>query len=228
MSVQVRAHQSGYPWWRLCAACAVIAALVLVAGPAFSRNTRAQEDLLLIEITERDDSGVSGEAELADEAGLTIATVTITAGDGQYLPYLRRGSCKQFREQPAIPLALASTGAPSTTTVDLSLDELTGSYVIALYEIEGGIDDLLDPATAVACGRIVSEESTAATITPPVSGVGVPSPGIATTTLLSICCGAFAFLFGFLGIRQSRTQAVAVAPVHRSDAAAQRLQRYLP
>jgi hypothetical protein len=193
-------------------------------GSAFSLEVRASEAGLIVPLEERDDSGVSGEVVLMRQDGLTVATVTIIDGVGPYLPYLRRGSCTSFRENPAIPLALASAGAPSTTTIDLPLDELSGAYVIALYAVEGNLDALLDATNSLACGRIVTAADDAVPVTPPTAGIGLAGVNGGSVASLAIGCAALAGVFGLLGVRQQRRATVAAR--HAVHAETQRWQGY--
>lgn len=146
--------------------------LLLAAGGA-----DAAEQSASVRLKSTNDSTIKGRVKIEQIDGLTTLTVSVTGSTDPLLPYVRRGSCTAYRQQPAIPLALATAEAPSVTTVDIPFDSLmSGSYVVDLHIAQGDIASLLDPATSVACGVLATAASTAGTTTATAAPTATPEP----------------------------------------------------
>lgn len=172
------------------------AGLFVAALALGGERTTVAAEPLVVRLKTTHDAGVAARAVLSPADDLTTIRITISRGDDTYLPYVRRGSCAAYADQPRIPLALASADQPSATLVDLPYDELAaGGYVLDLHVATGTFDELLDPSTSVACGAIGVADSgstgeAAAAVTAPVTGVGPLHGGAATGPLVGAAVGA--------------------------------------
>jgi hypothetical protein len=158
-----------------------MALALITGGTRFLLPAGAQADPTTVELAARNDSGVSGAAQLEATEGATWIRISVEGGRGDLIAYLRRGDCRAYLEQPAIPLALTTPGVESKTAVDVPLEELVaGGYLIALHAADGDLATLLDPEASAACGEISGadeEPSAAAAMQPPVTGIGPMQSG---------------------------------------------------
>jgi hypothetical protein len=211
---------------RRLAAAMVSMLLAIVTGAAhLILPVSAQSEPVTIELAERNDSGVSGEAGLVAADGATWVHISVDGASDNYLPYLHRGTCSAYFDAPAIPLALTATGVQSKTAVDLPLDELeSGSYVIDLHIVVGDLEDLLDPKSSVACGAIGAEEGgvggSTATTQPPVTGIGPLQTGRDWTLAVAFAMAILSFVLALTCLRERRLPAeppviINVVAMHR-------------
>jgi hypothetical protein len=182
--------------------------LALAGSGADAADKRAS-----VRLPSTNGSTVRGRATVAQLDGLTTIAVSVAGGgDASYLPYVHRGTCTAYKEQPAIPLAIATSEAPSQTTVDIAIETLlNGEYVVDLHVAEGSIASLTDPTTSVACG--VLQAASAATPTAvatqppvaeaPVAGVGPLSDGQTAGVLVALA-GVIAIGCMMTGLRLRR------------------------
>lgn len=217
--------------WFVAAAAMMLAALAIgTMSGITSRGAAAAEDKVFIKLKETHDSGVTATVKLTTEDGATLVRIYVKGADQQYLPYVRRGTCTEYKEIQGIPLSLASPARSTTTTIDIPIDDLrSGDYLIDLHVAAGNLESLNDPKSSVACGLIaaVDPEPTpvdeVATVTePPVAGVGGFTGGAwvfgAAATMLGL-----SMLFAVTGLFQRRTAEV-VTPVTVSATAVRRLK----
>jgi len=108
---------------------------------------------VLVQLEEREGSGLSGTAELTADGDTT--SIVITLDDAQAIPdsaYLQEGDCTAVRAEAAEVLALFVEGR-SETIVETSLSQLVnGRFAITVYA--EATDDLQRPD---ACGEIRRE-----------------------------------------------------------------------
>jgi hypothetical protein len=141
----------------------------------FVSGASAQDQPLSVELFERNGSGIRGVAEITPGKSESTVEIDVTGEDGEsYLPFIHRGTCFKFNESISVPLAIASLGAPSETTVDLDFETLTaGDIVIDLHRAEGSLETLMSPSTSVACGAIsLPETEDGGALQTPVAGIG--------------------------------------------------------
>jgi hypothetical protein len=134
----------------------------LAAGGSVDVNVKSQHK-----------SGVAAKATFTSQDDATVVSLSVTGGKGaQLLPDIRSGTCAHPAQTPEIPLAMTSSAAPSETTIDVPLAELSdGSYVILLHRMDGNLTSL-GPKTALACGAIGAKPAEAVVNAPPLTGVG--------------------------------------------------------
>jgi hypothetical protein len=91
---------------------------------------------------------MSGEAELTETEGGTHVSLMVDGATGGHPVHIHFGTCDNLGEIAA-PLTDIDATGKSETTVDLTLDELTGGeYAINAHESAANITNY------VACGEI--------------------------------------------------------------------------
>jgi hypothetical protein len=140
---------------RFAGSVALLFGAITLAGARFVLPAGAGTEPVSFPLVERNDSGVSGNVVLEVADGVTWFTVDVTGPDTNYLPILRVGTCEAFENDTATPLALVALGDPVATAIDIPIERLTsGGYMVDLHVADGSYEELLDPATSVACGAI--------------------------------------------------------------------------
>jgi hypothetical protein len=124
-----------------------IAALALVA--CGGDDDEAGSDEVTVELAEFGGSGQSGTATLTTEGDQTRVVVSVDSPVSESQPaHIHEGTCDNLTPEPAYGLPNVTAGT-SETTVDVSLDTLTGGeYAINLHMSD---EDL---ATYTSCGNI--------------------------------------------------------------------------
>lgn len=211
---------------RLAGATLLMILAIVVGGTRVILPAGAQDEPVIVALEQRNDSGVSGVAELVATEGATWVRIEVDGGSKALIAYLHGGDCTAYRAQPAIPLALMTPGERSETAVDLPLAELLdGGYAIDLHRADSDIASLLDPATSVACGEIgerAAEGGAAGTAEPPVTGIGPIEDG--RDWMLALAATLAMVSLG-LGVTCLRTAPRPVeAPVYISVVAMHRLR----
>lgn len=188
-------------------------ALVFLVVAFSGMGARAADQSSSVRLRSTNDSSIKGRVKIEQIDGLSTLTVSVSGSTEPLLPYLHRGSCTAYRQQPAIPLAIATAETPSVTTVDIPFDALmSGSYVVDLHVAKGDFATLLDPKTSVACG-VLTSAAPAATATPtapsesanvaPVAGAGPFSNAqVAGLTLGLLVAGGGACLLTGMRLRR--------------------------
>lgn len=137
---------------------AAIASLTLVAAACGGDGDNGDGDAaggdggdgtVTVTLEEQSGSGITGEATLTPADGQTEVVVTLeNAGEGPQPIHIHPGTCENLTPEPAHPLTDV-TGGSSETTVEASLDELTGGeFAINAHESPDALD------VYVACGNI--------------------------------------------------------------------------
>jgi len=133
----------------LTAILAVLLALVALAGCG-GDDDEAGGDEVTVTLNEFESSGQTGTATLTAEGEQTRVSIAL---DGEPVSasqpaHIHEGTCAELNPEPAYGLPNVTDGA-SETTVDASLDTLTGTdYAINLHMSD---EDL---ATYTSCGDI--------------------------------------------------------------------------
>src|SRR5437870_3183150 len=112
----------------------VIAALMMLAFAGFGAGTAsAQGGQMTVQLNEENGSGESGTATLTEQNGQIMVTLNLSgAPQGVAQPaHIHEGTCANLNPAPKYPLTSVMNGA-SSTTVPVSLAELTGSQAYAI------------------------------------------------------------------------------------------------
>jgi hypothetical protein len=205
-----RARGRGGRRWMIWSSLFFFGAIVLAVQrpivPLVS-GAQADDETMIVDLAERNGSGVTAQAELARSDAETRIRVSVLIGDGTFLPFLHRGTCAEYGAMDAVPLSLVAPEAPSETTVDLDVTTLTsGTYVIDLHVANGNLEMLMDPETGVACGVIETGGARSAGIAAqaPVTGIGpvdLPNTWSQPAMLTLIAAGTFT---AFAAVRTGR------------------------
>ena len=106
-----------------------------------------EEREVSVTLDELNDSGMSGEAELTETEDGTQVSLMVEGATGGHPVHIHFGTCDNLGEVAA--RSPTSTRRMSETTVDLTIDELTGEeYAINAHESAENITNY------VACGDI--------------------------------------------------------------------------
>jgi len=186
-------------------------------GPAAAQDDESVE----FDLNELNESGVTGTAVLTAEGDETNVTLELT-GDaivGGHPVNIYEGTCDDLDPNPAFELMEVDEDGLSETTVDVSLEDLTGDTPYAInvllsseelgvyiacgdianvnggaVAVGGGDDEAATTATATAVGSASDEVST--TTTAPTSGAGTAFQAASNGVLVA----GFAMLAGMLAM----------------------------
>ncbi|MDP9366803.1 MAG: hypothetical protein M3Q03_00770 [Chloroflexota bacterium] len=202
---------------RVTAVLAVVLAMsaFTAVGPAAAQDEESVE----FDLNELNDSGVTGTAVLTAEGDETNITLELT-GDaivGGHPANIYEGTCDDLDPNPAFELTDVDEDGLSETTVDVSLEDLTGDTPYAInvllsseelgvyiacgdisnvsggaVAVGGGDDEAATTATASAVGG--GDNEVATTTTTPASGVGTAFSADGSGVLVA----GFAALAGML------------------------------
>jgi hypothetical protein len=148
---------------------AIAALLAFMIGGLFTAPASAQ-DAFTIDLDERNGSGISGTATLTPEGDSTTIRLQLEGPVGNNPVNIMAGTCLDFNAQPIFTLSSVDDNGVSETTIDASIDELTGDdHVINVHQSPTNL------VTIFACGEIEApasggddgedDEQNAATIT---------------------------------------------------------------
>ncbi len=164
---------------RLVAVLAVVLAMAALTagGPAAAQDEESVE----LDLNEINESGVTGTATLTANGDETTVTLQLT-GDavvGDHPANIYEGTCDDLDPNPAFELTAVDEDGMSETTVEVSLEDLTGdtpyainvllsSEELGVYIACGDITNAGDGTVAVGGG----DDEVTTTTTAPTSGVG--------------------------------------------------------
>lgn len=172
----------------------VVAALVMMAGSAL-----ASVGALTVTLKSERQSGISAIATFEPRDGMTVVSIAVIGGAGtSFFPDIRSGTCGDAGSAPEIPLALASSAAPTETMIDLPMSKLAaGSRVVMLHATDGDMTSL-KPEAALACGEMqpVRPRAPIANAAPAtgVGPIGQPSRRSGFLAILMAAAGCLALL----------------------------------
>jgi hypothetical protein len=118
------------------------------AGGGAEATPAVEEREVSVTLDELNDSGMSGEAVLTEAEDGTQVSLAVEGATGGHPVHIHFGTCDNLGEIAA-PLSDINETGMSETTVDLTIDELTGEeYAINAHESAANITNY------VACGEI--------------------------------------------------------------------------
>jgi len=137
---------------RVTALLMTLALMALMALPAFAQGSG---NLILIDLDEQNDSGISGTAAVEDQGDGTTRVDLVLEGvdaEGEYPAHIHAGQCPEVGDityplEPVVFNANAGAGV-SVTIVDAPIDEILAEQSainVHLYS---------DPSVYVACGNL--------------------------------------------------------------------------
>ncbi|MEA2525033.1 MAG: hypothetical protein QOF73_2260 [Thermomicrobiales bacterium] len=121
------------------------------ATPEAGDDVDASADGLTIDLGELNDSGMSGTATLRANGDQTDVELNLVGATGGHPAHIHRGTCVDLDPNPAFPLQDVDANGQSTTTVEISLEDLQAEpFAVNLHKSAEEI------GLYVACGEIVS------------------------------------------------------------------------
>ena len=160
---------------------AIAALLALMIGGLISAPVSAQ-DALTIDLDEQNGSGVSGTATLTPDGDTTTIRLELEGPVGDNPVNIMSGTCLDFDALPVFELSAVDANGVSESTIDVNIDELTGSaHVINVHASASNL------GTIFACGAI-EEASTSTTDTTSSASVTLAtsnSSGVSGTATLT-------------------------------------------
>lgn len=178
------------------------------------------ETSVTIDLTELNDSGISGTATLTDNGdGTTTVEIDVTGAAGDHPAHIHEGTCDDLVPNPLYPLTNVDADGLSSTDVEVSLEDLLAApYAINLHLSADNV------ATYVACGNITAavggetdttdddtteddttgdDDGVGGETTTPSTGVGTMAGSTTDTILLAgLAAVALALLGGGLALRR--------------------------
>lgn len=126
-----------------------IAGYAVPALPVAAPQAEATPAAVTVDLSELNDSGISGTATLRDVDGATEVTIAVTGAAGDHPAHIHAGTCDSLDPNPAFPLTPIEASGASVTTVEVSLDALLSeSFAINVHKSPEEI------GIYVACGEI--------------------------------------------------------------------------
>ena len=163
---------------RIAAIAALLALMIggLISAPVFA------QDALTIDLDEQNGSGVSGTATLTPDGDTTTIRLELEGPVGDNPVNIMSGTCLDFDALPVFELSAVDANGVSESTIDVNIDELTGSaHVINVHASASNL------GTIFACGAI-EEASTSTTDTTSSASVTLAtsnSSGVSGTATLT-------------------------------------------
>ena len=160
---------------RIAAIAALLALMIggLISAPVFA------QDALTIDLDEQNGSGVSGTATLTPDGDTTTIRLELEGPVGDNPVNIMSGTCVDFDALPVFELSAVDSNGVSESTIDVNIDELTGSaHVINVHASASNL------GTIFACGAI-EEASTSTTSSASVTLATSNSSGVAGTARLT-------------------------------------------
>ena len=122
------------------------------ASPAGDATPSPDARRLVVDLTEYNDSGVTGTVTFIDADYRTLVDITIENGGEDHPAHIHTGSCGSLDPEPAFELEDVLADGRSRTYIPITLDDLVnGEYAIDLHLAP---DDL---GTMIACADITGE-----------------------------------------------------------------------
>ena len=194
---------------RIAAIAALLALMIggLISAPVFA------QDALTIDLDEQNGSGVSGTATLTPDGDTTTIRLELEGPVGDNPVNIMSGTCVDFDALPVFELSAVDANGVSESTIDVNIDELTGSaHVINVHASASNL------GTIFACGAI-EEASTSTTDTTSSASVTLAtsnSSGVSgTATLTAVGDSRTAVSISVTGV--AGTNLAAIFPVTCDD-----------
>jgi hypothetical protein len=176
---------------------------------ATSGDDEAAETTVTIDLSELNDSGVSGTATLTDNGdGTTTVEIEVSGATGDHPAHIHEGTCDDLDPNPVYPLTNVDADGLSSTDVEVSLEDLLASpYAVNIHLSADNI------ATYVACGNITAavggesdtadDDGTGGETTTPSTGIGTMAGSTTNSILLvGLAAVAVALVGGGLALRR--------------------------
>ncbi|HKG24417.1 MAG TPA: hypothetical protein VKB09_02165, partial [Thermomicrobiales bacterium] len=119
------------------------------ATPEAGDDDEATANELTIDLGELNDSGISGTATLRANGDQTDVELSLDGATGGHPAHIHNGTCTDLDPNPAYPLEEVDENGKSTTTVDISLEDLQAEpFAVNIHK---SADEI---GIYVACGEI--------------------------------------------------------------------------
>ncbi len=172
---------TGQMWCRVGRLVAVLIVLLVTAAFAAVGPAAAQdEESVEFDLNEVNDSGVTGTAVLTADDDETNVTVELTgeAIVGDHPVNIYEGTCDDLDPNPAFPLTEVDEDGLSETTVEASLEDLTGDTPYAINVLLSSEET----GVYIACGNIANADGDDVAVGGGDVAVGSAADEVATTT----------------------------------------------
>jgi hypothetical protein len=162
----------------------LILGLGLPGGITVARQNTADE--AKVELTQLNESGVTGFASLVAKGNQTQVSMNVTGVLGDNPTHIHQGTCSDLDPNPQFPLTnivlpSSTLTGTSDTLVDVPLEDLLSSpHLILIHKSQKDI------GTYLACGNIVPGALTAEQKAQGASGAPLPSTGVGFGSDLSL------------------------------------------
>lgn len=143
---------------RAFARIAATAALMAMAiGSGVITPAAAQDDTpVVIDLVERNDSGVNGTATLTPDGDQTTVRIEVEGPVGNNPVNIMTGTCNEFDANPVFSLSSVDSNGVSESTVDAPLEDLLAEpHVLNIHASPTNL------GTIFACAEIVTDEAPA-------------------------------------------------------------------
>lgn len=138
------------------AAMAALMAMAISSGVVAPVSVAAQDDAVVIDLVERNQSGVSGTATLTPDGDQTTIRIEVEGPVGNNPVNIMTGTCQEFDANPVYALSSVDANGVSETTIDATLDDLLAEpHVINIHASPTNL------GTIYACAEITSEAAPA-------------------------------------------------------------------
>jgi len=138
------------------AAMAALMAMAISSGVVAPVSVAAQDDAVVIDLAERNQSGVSGTATLTPDGDQTTIRIEVEGPVGNNPVNIMTGTCQEFDANPVYALSSVDNNGVSETTIDATLDDLLAEpHVINIHASPTNL------GTIYACAEITAEAAPA-------------------------------------------------------------------
>jgi hypothetical protein len=140
--------------------------MAMAIGSGVITPAAAQDETpVVIDLVERNSSGVNGTATLTPDGDQTTVRIEVEGPVGNNPVNIMTGTCNEFDANPVYSLSSVDSNGVSESTVDASLDDLLAEpHVINIHASPTNL------GTIFACGEIVTEAAPAETPTAEATG----------------------------------------------------------
>ena len=138
------------------AALAALMAMAISSGVAAPVPVSAQDNAVVIDLAERNDSGVTGTATLTPDGDQTTVRIEVEGPVGNNPVNIMTGTCQEFDANPVYSLSSVDANGVSESTIDATLDDLLAEpHVINIHASPTNL------GTIFACAEITAAEAPA-------------------------------------------------------------------
>jgi hypothetical protein len=160
--------------------------MAMAIGSGVITPAAAQDETpVVIDLVERNSSGVNGTATLTPDGDQTTVRIEVEGPVGNNPVNIMTGTCNEFDANPVYSLSSVDSNGVSESTVDASLDDLLAEpHVINIHASPTNL------GTIFACGEILTEAAPAETPTAEATGTATATATAAADSEVAITLAA--------------------------------------